>query len=261
MLPTPSTSHVDINRVYEPAEDSFFLLDTVSSQTETAFLHERFAGNNKHNQSSSPVILEVGTGSGVVIAFLTTHAERIFGRRDVLSLGSDVNAFACSTTLETIRRAQIANCGSDSGLSLGCMRMDLATGTRSGTIDVLVFNPPYVPTEALPWLPSDGTKGSIDECCLRTHQSEFEDESHLLSLSYAGGQDGMEVTKRLLDQLPELLNVDRGVAYVLLCKQNKPDEVMSAIRSWGIGWLVEVIGHSGKTGGWEKLVVLRVWRH
>jgi len=82
----------------------------------------------------------------------------------------------------------------------------------------------------------------------------------MLSLSYAGGTDGMEITNQLLEQLPEVLHVRRGVAYVLLCAQNRPDEVRQRVNKWVGTWSVETVGHSGNKGGWEKLQILRIWR-
>src|SRR4051794_4126518 len=107
MLPTPSTSHISPS-VYDPAEDSFLLLDTLSSSEEAGFLHTRFATPSPASEtppSSAPLILEVGTGSGVVLAFLTAHALRIFGRDDVLTIGTDVNPFACRDAVVTVRQA------------------------------------------------------------------------------------------------------------------------------------------------------------
>ena len=118
-------------------------------------------------------------------------------------------------------------------------------------MDVLIFNPPYVPTEALP--------APLDEAAMGS-QAVFERDSKLLELSYAGGADGMETTDRLLEQLPCVLSA-RGVAYVLLCAQNKPEIVKSRIRAWpGGGWCAETVGSSGKKAGWEKLVIVRIWR-
>jgi release factor glutamine methyltransferase len=75
MLPTPSTSHISFfNTIYEPAEDSFLLLDTLSNETESAWLKDRFP-----QQTSSPLVIEIGTGSGVVIAFLAANARAILG--------------------------------------------------------------------------------------------------------------------------------------------------------------------------------------
>ncbi len=120
---------------------------------------------------------------------------------------------------------------------------------REGEVDVLVFNPPYVPTPDVP-LQGDG----------ETRETSFEEDSRLLELSYAGGEDGMEVTNRLLECLPSLLNKERGCAYILLCAQNKPEKVKERVREWGEEWKAETVGSSGKQAGWEKLIVIRIWK-
>lgn len=266
MLPTPSTSHVDLDRVYEPAEDSFLFLDTLSSASETQFLKQRFTSQVDEQQSPSPLILEIGTGSGVVLAFVTAHARVIFGRADVLSLGVDINLAACEATKQTVAQAceEVSNGTnglqrlSTSAVLLASFKADLTTSLRAGTVDVLMFNPPYVPTSELPRLSIAGIGGEAGNS--EVEGNEFEKASHLLSLSYAGGIDGMEVTDKLLAQLPSLLNPERGMAYILLCKQNKPEKVVQRIRDWGSNWSVEVISHSGRMGGWEKLQIIRIHR-
>nr|POE93289.1 erf1 methyltransferase catalytic subunit mtq2 [Quercus suber] len=251
MLPTPSTSHVNYDHIYEPAEDSYLLLDTLSSATESAWLQSRFTSS-----VTAPVILEVGTGSGVVLAFVTAHARSIFGSSDVATLGVDVNRFACQATIQTVKCAveEAMARGTNPAHFLGCLQADLTTGVRPRSVDVLIFNPPYVPTESLPAL----ANGHEAYAGLSSNQI-FERDSHLLALSYAGGIDGMETTNRLLQNLPTVLS-DRGVAYVLLCAQNHPEDVKSHVASLRGSWSAEVVGSSGKKAGWEKLCILRICR-
>ncbi|KAF4556197.1 Hypothetical protein D9617_1g080720 [Elsinoe fawcettii] len=189
MLPTPSTSHVPYDRVYEPAEDSYLLLDTLSSSSETAFLKNRFLG------TSTPLICELGTGSGVVLAFVTANAVSIFGRGDLLSLGVDVNHFACRATEETMQKAMSERLGKpdQSPLFLGATNGDLTSLLRPASLDVLIFNPPYVPAP----LPDHALHRHDHARTYSSHEA-FERDSHLLALSYAGGEFGMEVTNRLI---------------------------------------------------------------
>ncbi|KAL2263068.1 hypothetical protein VTK26DRAFT_8356 [Humicola hyalothermophila] len=322
MLPTPSTSHVPYARVYEPAEDSFLLLDTFSLPSEIAFLASRFPASSppspsqplpppppppqqQQQQSSSssssspssssssptPLILEIGPGSGVILAFLTAHARALFSRRDVLTLGIDVNRFACRATRETVRRAVAAEGGPDddgdddnnsdgssAGYLLGAAQGDLACAVRPGQVDVLVFNPPYVPTPEVPEVvgavapgPGEGErnargKGEGGGGKDGDEETTFEEDARLLALSYAGGRDGMEITDRLIGMLPAVLS-ERGCAYLLLCAQNKPEEVKARIRALGGGggggggvWRAETVASSGKQAGWERLQVVRIWR-
>ena len=227
MLPTPSTSHVDFDKVYEPSEDSYLLLDTLSSPLEAQFLTERF-GSSHDAESVTPLILEVGTGSGVVLAFVTANAQRIFGRKDVLAMGTDVNAFACQAARRTVLRACEPINSKQTSFFSDTITADLANPIRNGCVDVLMFNPPYVPTpdvlplvtDAIPTVFEDGTSG-LDL---------FARDSYLLSLSYAGGVDGMEVTDRLLKLLPNALN-----------SRNR----------WPIGkarWMGETLHHESRQG-------------
>lgn len=298
MLPTPSTAHVNYDQIYEPAEDSFLLLDTVSSEPEIAFLRSRFHPKSsptaqKHGPSTdvststsataSPLILEVGTGSGVVLAFVAANAGHILGRDDVLIVGTDVNKFACQAARSTILRAcegapqRREQKSHDSHARIGTMSAVLVASLtrplRDGTVDLLIFNPPYVPSAAVPTQPPaprfsftnntmrrqmDGIE--VVESKRRENDPPFERDVHLLSLSYEGGIDGMEVTNALLDELPRVLCSTRGVAYVLLCRQNKPEEVVERVRCWGRAWTAMIVNSSGNTAGWEKLVVVRIER-
>jgi release factor glutamine methyltransferase len=289
MLPTPSTSHVSYDTVYEPAEDSYLFLDTLSSVSEKAWLHARFSPQdnsinttNKSKASPPPLLIELGPGSGVIVAFLTAHAEVIFGT-EILSLGVDVNPYACKATRTTaenaLKETKAGHSGSGGSVYLSSLEGDLTTPLKPGEVDVLVFNPPYVPTDSVPEF-AFPTSTSVQHPAAAA--PTFEESSHLLALSYAGGMDGMEVTHRLLRQIPDVLS-QRGVAYVLFCKGNKPDEVKDWIRKWESPsaisasaqgstapsevreeakwkWCAETVGSSGKTAGWEKLEIVRIWR-
>ncbi|KPM35492.1 hypothetical protein AK830_g11080 [Neonectria ditissima] len=250
MLPTPDTSHVPYERVYEPAEDSYLLLDALSADSEKAFLHAAFSG-----AAAAPLVVEVGTGSGVVIGFVHAHAKTIFGSDSVLTAGVDVNAFACRATVATAAKAQLDNPGSH-GVYLGSCMGDLAAPLREGAVDVLIFNPPYVPTPEMPVRPETLAAGG-DLAPGAT--PSFDDDSYLLALSYAGGRDGMETTDRLVEALPRVLS-RRGCAYVLLCAQNKPDAVKRRIEEFGPEWRTLTVRSSGKQAGWEKLQIVRIWR-
>ncbi|WYZ34409.1 hypothetical protein EsH8_I_000685 [Colletotrichum jinshuiense] len=255
MLPTPDTSHVPFERVYEPAEDSYLLLDTLSAPSETAFLTSRFGTGSPSSTSAAaptPLVVEIGTGSGVVVAFIAAQAHKIFGTRDVLTAGVDLNGFACRATNATVSRARAENPATCSNAWLGAAMGDLTGPLRPGCVDVLVFNPPYVPSPELP-------AQSSETLVAGERKTTFDEDSYLLSLSYAGGRDGMETTDRLIEALPGVLS-ERGCAYILLCAQNKPQEVKSRIEEFGDGWRAMTVGESGKQAGWEKLQIIRVWR-
>ncbi|KAG0125194.1 hypothetical protein HOY82DRAFT_162197 [Tuber indicum] len=228
MLPTPTTSHLSFDHIYEPSEDTFLLLDTLALQS--PFLRSRFP------QTSLPLVLELGSGSGVITSFLTTHSATLFGHTSITTLSTDISPHAPDATRQTVS----ANITKESGCFLGAIRTDLATGLRPGVVDMLVFNPPYVPTEVVE--DGNGEEGWIGVAC-------------------GGGVDGMEVTIRVLKGLKECLS-ECGVAYILLCERNKPEAVAEQLRNgeYGAKWIVEKVGTSGRKGGWEVLGIWRVMR-
>ena len=138
----PSLDHAsfaDWDAVYEPAEDTFLLLDAL------------FAERSSLRAMDDATVVEVGPGSGVVSAYvaalLAAQAPRV--------VCVDVNPRACALSART---------AAANGARVDVVRGDLATRVRRrpsaarkasrgarrclarGSVDVLVFNPPYVPT-------------------------------------------------------------------------------------------------------------------
>ncbi|ANB11317.1 Mtq2p [Sugiyamaella lignohabitans] len=225
MLPTPTTDSVDYDLVYEPAEDSFLLLDLLEEQKE--FLDTHFQttqnGDKPHVVAGEvPLVLEIGTGSGIVTTFM--HKNII---KQGLFLTTDLNLHACQASLTTSRE----NGGTP---YLDTIRASLSSALRRRLVDVLIFNPPYVPNEQVPSRPDD------------------DNSSSWLDLALEGGEDGMEVTNVLLDGLDSVLS-DRGIAYILFCKRNNPEKVAESMAQRG--WKTFCVGE--RRAGWE---VLSVWR-
>ena len=207
-----------------------------------------------------------------MIAFVAANATALFGRSDVLTVGTDVNRFACKGTAETVSGAVAATRASfhvradegqaheaGVGVWLDAINGSLTSCLRPQSVDVLLFNPPYVPSEVVP-VSADAGAGNAAHANLSKHDI-FMRDSNCLALATDGGEDGMEITNELLEQLPMVLS-ERGVAYVLLCAQNRPEEVKKRVRAWEGGgkWVVETVHESGKQGGWEKLQIVRIAR-
>ncbi|OBZ80078.1 HemK methyltransferase family member 2 [Grifola frondosa] len=127
MIPTPDLSHLtreDYEHVYEPAEDTFILLDALEQDAEEL-------------RSISPLVcLEIGSGSGCVSSFVGS----ILGDSAALYLATDINPNACKCTQRTGRQNKIP--------------VEPITASLVGpllprlrhSVDILLFNPPYVPT-------------------------------------------------------------------------------------------------------------------
>ncbi|KAJ8955803.1 hypothetical protein NQ318_005344 [Aromia moschata] len=178
-LLTPTYNLDKYPEVYDPREDTFLLLDAL--EMEAGFL-------SKFNPT---VVVEVGSGSGIVIAALA-----VMLRKSCLCMSTDINFTACQATKNT----SILN-----DVSIECMAMDLLTCFKRKVFDVVVFNPPYVVTES------------------------EEITGHGLNRAWAGGKHGCEIINRLVFDLPDMLS-DRGVCYMVLLKENKPEEIVEVMK-------------------------------
>ncbi|KAG2225779.1 hypothetical protein INT45_011447 [Circinella minor] len=128
MIPTPDLSHLtsrDFDKVYEPAEDTFLLLDALEQ-------------DEKAIQAKKPTLcLEIGSGSGCV----TTMLAKIVGASNAVFFTTDINSDACQVTQRTGRHNNV--------LSIESIQTSLVESLLprfSQAIDILCFNPPYVVT-------------------------------------------------------------------------------------------------------------------
>lgn len=226
-METPYTTHLsdaDFLHVYEPAEDSFLLLDALEAELPAL-------------RALRPItVVEVGPGSGVIIAALA----RTLG--DVAAcFAVDINAQACRCTGETARRHSA---------SVEVLCGDMVTAWRPRSIDVLVFNPPYVvtPDEEI------GTTTMV-KCDGDSADTASGPTNALIARAWAGGVDGRRVTDRFLGKLDEWLSA-HGCAYVVLIKENDPDGVARQLA--GIGFQGHVIAERRIRG--EHLFIMKIVR-
>ncbi|KAM8973169.1 methyltransferase HEMK2 [Pelodytes ibericus] len=188
MFPTPVYSHVghgDFTDVYDPAEDTFLLIDALEKDLEE--LKDRVG-----------ICLEVGCGSGVVSAFIAS----LIGP-STWYLCTDINPLATSCALKTAHANKVL---------IEPIVTDLVKGLLprlQGQIDLLVFNPPYVVT------PSD------------------EVGSHGIEAAWAGGKNGREVMDKLFPLVPKLLS-PTGVFYLLVLKENNPEEILEKMKTYKV---------------------------
>lgn len=189
-LATPDWSSDLSENVYEPSEDSFLLLDALESDLH--FIQEKI---------QPLVLLEVGSGSGVIITALSKFlAARSF------CMAVDINWDACVATCETARI---------NDAQVDVIQMDLDSALcLNNQVDLLVFNPPYVVTP--------------DE----------EIESGGIVASWAGGKTGRQVLDRLLGNLSYLLSKN-SVGYFVVIEENQPEAIKSKLRS--VGFTAETV--------------------
>ncbi|KAL6945280.1 hypothetical protein ACO0QE_002730 [Hanseniaspora vineae] len=266
MLPTPYVQCKEYDKVYEPAEDSFLLLDSL--ETEIPFLQKQFGNDNM--PSYVPVIVELGCGSGILSTFMLQNSIPM---QNSLYFPIDVNPHALKVTKDTIDYSMsmaekscnnnLGNLDSKSHQAqqpsatpnfYSTLQMDLFFGLRPKTIDVLVFNPPYVPAEYVPKIPETEKGLNTQELQYNTNQTGNPDDAWL-DLALLGGPQGMDITVKVLENMDKMLTSD-GVAYILFCARNKPEQV---VQKWiEKGWKIDLV--EKRKAGWEVLSVYRFTR-
>lgn len=180
----------DFESVYEPAEDTFLLLDALEKDLNSL-------------AKTVSVCLECGSGSGTVITALSRTLHKINPSPRIM-IATDINAEACKTTLKC------ANYHKQNHIQ--AIRTNLAealVNRLENKIDLLIFNPPYVPTDV----------------------SEIEEgKQQPINLSWAGGADGRQLTDIFLkDYVSQLLSKPHGVAYLVALEANNIEELTSCL--------------------------------
>ncbi|XP_018021339.1 methyltransferase N6AMT1-like [Hyalella azteca] len=125
-IATPDISHLtaqDYESIYEPAEDSFLMLDALENELPLIMAMK------------PSLCVEVGPGSGVLITGLATALGPACSY-----IAADVNMKACMATVATAQKNACSVETFCSDLLSGCGRQ------LDGKVDVLIFNPPYVVT-------------------------------------------------------------------------------------------------------------------
>lgn len=218
MLQTPYIK-CNSETVYEPAEDSFLLLDALEKEQD-------YLTNTFKDQLS--VVCELGPGSGIVTTFMMQHG--IPSKEFSIYIACDINPWALDATVNNASRN---NCITK---YLEPIQSDLNSFLRPKQVDLLLFNPPYVPAEFVPQIPETRA-----------------DTGTWLDLALLGGEDGMVVTEKVLNQLDNILS-PTGIAYILFCARNNPEKVAEEMRNEQ-NWEVELVLH--RKAGWEVLSVYR----
>ena len=186
----PLADSRDLDRVYQPAEDSRLLAETALGYVETADL-----------------VLDVGTGSGYV-------ARQLAGEAGVTVVATDLNPHAC-------RQARAAD--------LPVVRADLLGPIRDGVVDIVVCNPPYLPTDA------DDEWGDWMERAL------------------SGGETGRAVVEPFLADLRRVIVPD-SEAFLLVSSLTGVEAVRREARANGLTSMVV----ASESHSFEKLVVLHL---
>jgi len=155
-------------QVYEPSEDTFLLAEAVLSEI-----------------VNSERVLEVGCGSGLISAIIKSNTGASV-------VGIDINPFAVKCSREN---------------EVETIRCDLL-GPIKGKFDIILFNPPYLPT------------------------NEDERTEGWLNVALDGGNDGRKIIYRFIKEAGNFL-AENGKILLLVSSLGGIEDIKSNIQSLG----------------------------
>ncbi|CAM9962415.1 unnamed protein product [Chrysoparadoxa australica] len=201
----PSLDHFDYreyDQFYEPSEDTYLLVDALGMDKDS-IAKER-----------PTICLEIGPGSGVVITSLALLLSKSDPPCHPLYLAIDLNANAAQATMRTAEASKVVSLEAVCGDLFSPLQQRLC-----GAIDVLIFNPPYVPTP-----PEEvGSTG--------------------IEAAWAGrGERGREVIDRVLPQVSAMLS-SKGVFYLVVVQENDPADIIQVMSHHGLIGKVSLMSH------------------
>ena len=145
------------------------------------------------SDASMPRVLEVGTGTGCIACSLAVE------RKNAIVIATDLSPRAARLAQ---RNADALNVGG----RVDVVECDLIAGVPEelmGSFAVLVSNPPYIPSDVVPLLP-------------------YEVRGFEPGLALDGGNDGLDVFRRILEVAPAVLAAG-GMLCVELFEENVHD--------------------------------------
>ncbi|KAI3700200.1 hypothetical protein L2E82_44821 [Cichorium intybus] len=197
-------------QVYEPCDDSFALVDALLADRKNLLNHR------------PSICMEVGSGSGYVITSLALILQEL---KTAYYFATDINPHALKVTHETLEAH---------GVHAELLTTNIAAGLDrrlAGMVDVMVVNPPYVPTP------------------------EAEVGGDGIAAAWAGGENGRSVIDKILPIADKLLS-EKGWLYMLFLAANDPLQICLQMREKGFAAKI-VVQRSTEE---ESLHVIKFWR-
>lgn len=182
----------DFKNVYEPAEDTFLLIDSILNDIDNGELSKQ-----------NIVSIELGIGNCLVsCCFLGKVKEKGINIEKHFCI--DINKDAIELGKRLINNYNLSE-------NVIFLESDLFESINTqNKFDVVIFNPPYVTTDE-----DEYKKGLINKD---------------IYASWAGGKKGSETIFKFANQIKDFIKPD-GVIYLLLSKENEYESIIEKITS------------------------------
>ena len=171
----------DFQNVYEPAEDSFLLIDSIDSELDQI----QFEKNNKITS------IELGCGSGLVSCCFLSKMKYL-NIQNLNHYCVDINKDAIKLTENLLKNYNLEK-------NVKFIEGDLFNKIENIEFDIIIFNPPYVTTD------NEEYKNALVK--------------KDISAAWAGGNKGSETINRFIEQLKKYIS-DKTIIFLLLSKEN-----------------------------------------
>ena len=211
----------DFKNVYEPAEDTFLLIDSITND----LINEK-----EKNKFLNPIkSIEIGCGNGLVsCCYLDILKKENFKLEKHFCI--DINKDALNLTEKLIKNYNLND-------KVYFIESDLFSNFKNNEkFDIIIFNPPYVTTD------DDEYKRAL--------------EKKDIYASWAGGKKGSETIFKFISQLKDFIK-DDSIIYLLLSKENEYFKIIDDINNC-INFKFEILMKRKATN--EKLAVFKFFK-
>jgi len=211
----------DFINVYEPEEDTFLLIDSITFD---------ISSEKNKNKFINPIkSIELGCGNGLIsICFLDILKKENIKLKNHYCI--DINKYALNLTEKLIKNYNLND-------KVYFIESDLFSNFKNNEkFDIIIFNPPYVTTD------DDEYKRAL--------------EKKDIYASWAGGKKGSETIFKFISQLKDFIK-DDSIIYLLLSKENEFFKIIDDINNC-INFQFEILMKIKATN--EKLAVFKFFK-
>jgi len=194
-------------RVYLPSDDTDLMIEVLEAEV---------VKPNKHFMSA----IDIGSGNGFLSLEIYNNADEIYS--------VDINPIVIDYLLNIKEQYNLEK----QKIVYSSLFDSIGEDKK---FDLIIFNPPYVPSEEI--------------------EDEDDDEINGYDLAVNGGEKGREVIDKFVKKLSKHLS-DKGVCYLLVSSQNEPLDIIENLKLEKLH--AEIL--SSKKLFFEELFVLKITR-